>query len=222
MKTFKFSKREFLFLFVFFLHSYVLAQSFQTFEPKYRYYYGSIGKNQNTYYQFYVPANKMGVFTLKTRTTGSDFDMYAYSSSYMNTLIEKSSSYGTEPELIIIPVENYGRWIYVKINNDGGYGQYYFYAHHVNISAKFNEALILAIFEGILSSGNDVDDRNLSRGLNLAASFLKNSSLEDMTRSFLINELTSELRRELGYGPIPGFFVNFTVSIFDDITKNVW
>ncbi|WP_194972376.1 hypothetical protein [Aquiflexum lacus] len=205
---------------VFCLNCY--GQTFQTYETNIKYYYGSIDRGNSTFFKFYIPADQMAVFTLKTKSYGSDYDIYTYNSSNLGSVMEQSTNPENEPELIVMPVLNYGRWIYVKIQNYGNYGEYYFFAHNVDIGEKFGEALILAMLEGIFSTGNEVDDRDLSRGLNVASSILKNSSLEDASRSYILNELTNNLRKELGYGATAGFFVNFIVSLYDDILKNVW
>ncbi|WNJ20092.1 hypothetical protein [Pontibacter sp. G13] len=198
------------------------AQTFTTFDKQYRYYYGTMSKAENSYYRFYVPANEVGVLTLKTKTFGSDFDVYAYSSSNMAYSLGNSRSGGLEPELLILPVESSGRWVYVKIRNDGTSGQYHFYAHTVNVEEKFYQALFVALLEGILSTENDVDNRNISRGINVASSLLSNASLGDASRSFILNEITNALREEFGYGAVAGFVVSFVVSYYDDILKNVW
>jgi len=200
----------------------VFGQNFTAFDTQYRSYYNSISKGSNEYYSFYIPANEMGVLTLKSIGYGTDFDLYVYSSNSMSYLIEKSISGGNEIELITLEVKDYSRRVYVKVRNNGSYGKYKFYAHNIDIYEKLAEAVIMAILEGIFASGDDVNDRDLSRGLNLAASIVKNSSLGEATRSFILNELTRKLRAELGYGAVAGFFVTFIVSVYGDVLKNVW
>lgn len=198
------------------------SQNFQNFDTNYKFYYGSKYKNESTYFKFYIPAYEMGVFTLKSLNYNTDYDLYVYNSSSLSSVSNKSTNSGLKTELIMMPLENYGRWVYIQVKNDGNYGKFNFYAHNIDVRSKFLQAALVAIINGIFSNESEVDQRNISRGLNIGLSYINNSSLWESSKSFVLNELTNELREELGYGSVADFFVTFIVSIYGDALKNYW
>lgn len=222
-------KKFFLVLFLF-LAVCCNAQTSTLYSGEYA--YGTISSGRNTTWQYYVPANTMGVFTLKNKSEYSDFDVYIYSDEYQSYKIASGVNSGTNTELVTIPVYDYGRYVYIAVKNAGTYNaDYRLYPHHVDFVAilgeAFGEALLLNIVEALFDDGsstkeNDERKRNVGRASTLVFSTLKGENLGTTTKKMIINEITNELREEFGYGFWGDVFVSFGIGVVDDTYRNYW
>ncbi len=154
----------------------------------------------------------------------------------MSYSLNSGTNSGTRTELITIPIKNYGRYIYVKIKNSGySTSTYNFYPHFVDFVKKGEEALVEASAQYLLEEGlkwllgvkeknrnYEQQDRNVGRASTLIMSSLKGDNLGVMTKSMVINEITTELRKEFGYGFWGNLLVNYGIGIIDETYKNYW
>lgn len=201
-----------------------------------KYGYSTLSSSQTSYWQYYVPANTLGVFTLKNTSNSSDFDIYVYSSESMSYRLDAGTNSGTSTELVTVPIESYGRYIYIKIVNSGNYSSTYnFYPHFVDFAKKGEEALVEASAQYLIEEGlkwlfdikttdnnYDQNDKDVGRASAIIMSTLKGDDLGSMTKSVVINELTTALRDEFGYGFWGNLLVNYAIGITDDVYKNYW
>lgn len=200
------------------------------------YGYETLSSQKVSYWKYYVPANTMGVFTLKNKSKSSDFDIYIYSNESRTYLLKSGVNSGTTTELITVPVENYGRYVYIKIHNDGySSSKYNLYPHFVDFGKKGEEALIEASAQYLIeeslkwlfgieenSDNYNEQDRNVGRASTLILSTLKGDSLGEMAKSSVVNEITTKLRDEFGYGFWGDLLVNYAIGIVDETYKNYW
>jgi len=192
---------------------------------------GTLNSGEKTYWKYYVPAGTMAVFTLKNTSYVSDFDIYSYSDTKHNYLIESGENYGSTSELITMPLSDYGRYIYIKIENDGtSTAKYKLNAHYVDFIGLGEQAIVEAGAQYLIEEGlrfifdieddeEQFDDRDMSRASTLIMSGLKGDNLTETTKSLLINEVTSELRDEFGYGFWGDLFVNYGIGIINETYK---
>ncbi len=214
-----------------------IAQSFaQTFSylSSGHYGYGTLSAGSTTYWKVFVPAQTMGVFTLKNYSSTSDFDLYLYSSSSLEYSLGSGINNSTTTELITIPIKDYGRYVYVKIKNAGRYSsKYHFHSHTVDFIKKAEEALVDASAQYLLEEGikwlldiksSDQNysqkDRNVGRASTLILSALKNDNLGKATESFIINEITTAVRNEFGYGFWGNLMVNYGINVIREVYKH--
>jgi len=204
---------------------YTQAQDIISFDKQYTYYHGDLSPKSTIQYEYYIPAGEIGVFTLKSKYSGSgsDLDLYVYSS--YSTELGTSNTTGPQPEVVYIMPSDYGRHVNVRAENYENYtASYKFYAHSFNPYDKMIEAGIMSLVK-LLFSGEDSSweqKSNLDRGVNIANSIIRGYDLSTSTRSLMLNELSIGLQNELGYGALAEFVVDSVLLIFDDIYKYYW
>lgn len=209
------------------------AQSYEYLQNGY-YGHGYISSSNNSYWKYRIPANSMGVFTLKNPTNNSDLDIYIYNDSGRNYRLNYGNEPGSKTELVTVyNNSDYGKYVYIKIANAGDYRtKFQFYGHAVNLTEKAGEAIINAgvshLATNLLCWLADADcdsgtnSRNAGRAANVAVSLLKGEDFGSMTKGAIRNELTTELRNQLGYGFWGDFALNYTIDILDDVYRNYW
>jgi hypothetical protein len=167
-----------------------------------------------------VPANIMGVFTLKNYTSGSDVDIYVFDANSGQQL-NKGENNGTQTELVTTPVFNRATDVTVKIVNRGEPARYRLQTHRVNLGYKFGVALLETMLTCSLERGNS-RDRTASRAVTTISSIFQGSNFGGVAQDVMINELTSSLKEQFGYGCFGDFVVNFSVSTLRDVYKNYY
>ncbi|AFY57349.1 hypothetical protein Riv7116_4941 [Rivularia sp. PCC 7116] len=181
------------------------------------YYHQRLNSKGIARYQYKIPANSFGVFTLKNHSRRSDFDIYVYDSSN-GKLLTEGKSYGTKTELVITQPVGRDRYAYIKVLNYGSRtSRYKLYANYVNPGTKF-----LIAFAGIpfCSSARNINDRTSSRVITGISSMLQGSDFGGVARDVFINELTMEMRKQFGYGCMGEIAVNWVVSMAKGFYRN--
>jgi hypothetical protein len=167
-----------------------------------------------------VPANTVGVFTLKNDTSGSDVDIYVYDVNSGQRL-NKGENNGTQTELVTTPVFDRSTDVTVRIVNRGEPAQYQLKTHSVNLGHKFGIAFVETMLTCSLERGNS-RDRTASRTVTTISSMLQGSNLGGVAQDVMINELTSSLKEQFGYGCLGDLVVNFSVSTLKEVYKNYY
>lgn len=215
--------------------AYTSSSSYTQLQNGY-YGHGNISSGQYSYYKYYVPQGKMAVFTLKNTSKTSDVDLYLYTDAAGKNFLNKGANGGTKKELISISPSSYGRYVYIKVKNDGSSGtKYKLNAHTVDFAElageAFGEALVTTALEeglkwllGVEENNHNYDEneRNISRASNVILSGIKGENLGNTTKSFFINELTSEIKDEFGTGFWGNLAVNYSIKTADEIYKYYW
>ncbi|WP_414541706.1 hypothetical protein [Nostoc sp. CCY0012] len=197
------------------------AQEFTEFEHQNnRYYYETLNPQGVTYYKYKVPAYSFGVFTLKNHSRISDFDIYIYDYSGGWKLLGKGENTGVKTELVTTPMVSQDRYAYIKIVNYGSQAsQYLFYANHVTPAKNFGitlaETIIICSLEG-----KNIDSGTSSGLVTGISSILQGNNLAGLNRDLFINGMTSNIRKQFGYGCSGDFAVNWVVSMIKDVYRN--
>lgn len=181
------------------------------------YYHQRLNSKGVARYQYKIPANTFGVFTLKNHSRRSDFDIYIYDSSN-GKLLSKKDELGIQTELVITPFFTKNKDVIIKIVNYGSKtSRYKLYANYVNPGTKFLIALAGVPF---CSSAQNVDDRASSRVFTTMSSILQGNNFGGVAKDVLINEVTMEMKKQFGYGCTGEVMVNWGVSMFKGFLRN--
>jgi hypothetical protein len=197
------------------------AQEFTEFKHQNdRYYFQTLNSQGVAYYKYKVPAYSFGVFTLKNHSRISDFDVYIYDYTTGWRLLNKGENTGVTTELVTTPMISQDRYAYIKIVNYGSQpSQYHFYANHVTPMKNFAIALAETMIICSLERRN-IDSDISSRGVTAVSSILQGNNFAGLGRDLVINEITSNMRKQFGYGCTGDFAVNGVVSIVKDVYRN--
>lgn len=181
------------------------------------YYHQNLNSKGIARYQYKIPANTFGVFTLKNHSRRSDFDIYVYDSSN-GKLLSKEDELGTQTELVITPFFTENKDVIIKVVNYGSQtSRYKLYANYVNPGTKFLIALAGFPF---CSSARNVNDRISSRVFTTMSSILQGNNFKGVAKDVLINEVTMEMKKQFGYGCTGEVMVNWGVSMFKGFLRN--
>lgn len=192
---------------------------------------GELSSTESTHYKYYIPANKQGVFTLKNTSGRSDLDLFVYSSSSEVRKIDSGTKGGTKTELLIISGGAHGGYAYLKIKNvDKRSTSFKLNAHYISFEEKLAEAIVTAGLEaiaetfiswlaGVDSSSNENSSKNANRAANIAVSAMMGADLGDVGKNAMINEITREIRSEMGYGFWADFAVKYSIGILSDVYR---
>ncbi len=180
------------------------------------------------YYKFYVSSDELAVFTLKNLNSESDFDLYVYSDPGLGRLIGKSEITGTGTEREIISQS--GQYVYLKVVNYGdSFSRFKLYSHEIDFFELAKDALVDTAAEEILSavlkSIFDVEDddseaeQNVGRAATVIMGVFQDKNIAEIGADLLLNEITSRIRDELGYGFWGSFAVNLATSFVKEIYR---
>lgn len=182
------------------------------------YFQRTLNSRYATYYKYKVPAYTFGVFTVKNHSRRSDFDVFVRDRS--GNLLSKGRNSGTQTELAVTQPFEQDRYVYIQIANDGSQAsQYRFYANYVSPMNKF----AIAFTETAIVCGlerDNIPNQTSSRVVTGISSMLQGNKLGGVTVDLLINELTDNMRNQLGYGCLGDFAVNWGVSIVTGFYRN--
>lgn len=197
------------------------AQEFTEFEHQNnRYYYETLKSQGVTYYKYKVPAYSFGIFTLKNHSRMANFDIYIYDDTGEWKLLAKGANTGVTTELVTTPIISQNRYVYIQIVNQGSQpSQYLFYANHVTPGKNF----VIALAETVIICGlekQNISSQTSSRVVTGISSILQGNNLAGFSRDLLINEITSSIRQQFGYGCTGDFAVNWGVSMIKDVYRN--
>lgn len=197
------------------------AQQIQITEFKHqnnRHYHQTLNPGGEAYFKYQIPANTIGVFTLKNQSRRANFDIYIYNSS--GKQLNQGKNSGVRTELVTTPMVPSNQYAYISIVNYGSQpSEYHFYANYVSPANRFGIALI----ENSLTCRQEVENnrnRASSRVVTGMSSILQGNNLAGLGQNLLINEVTNEIRNQLGYGCVADFFVNWGVSMVSGIYRN--
>lgn len=181
------------------------------------YYYQLLNSQNFADYRYRVPANTLGIFTLKNNSRRSDFDIYVYEGN--GRLIAQGVKGGTQTELVITPILSWDRYVYIRVINSGSQAsQYHLYANYISPINRFGIELAKTVL--LCNPNQSNNNQNLSRGLTVLSSVIQGDSLDRLTLNLAINELTDGMRRHFGYGCAGDLMVNWGVSIIQGIYRN--
>jgi hypothetical protein len=207
-----------------FLFQVIFAYGFEAMYSNYGYGESLAGGNTR-YYKYYISSGRISVFTLKNLSSGSDFDLYLYSDEGMNNLVGKGSNSGTKSELEVISQENYGRYVYIKVKNYGNeYASYKLYAHEIDFVKILTDSLLetaaISLLKQLFSSDDDSeeDTRNKARAATVIFSAISGKNLGEIGEELLINEVTTAIQEELGYG----FWGDYAVSCATNFIRTIY
>jgi len=199
---------------------------------KNHYYNQGLSKNDSICYSYHIYSQKIPVFTLKQDGySDADFDIFIYDYSDLSGRLGSGIKSGSKSELVTLSYQNSSNYVYVKIKNVGsGYGKFNLYIHEIDISQKIADTLaqstiqagVELILEGLFDvneNSNTSAKRNISRGSTAIMSYLNNQNLSDTSKNLMINELTTKIQEEFGYGFTGKLLVNFAVSIIRDMYR---
>ena len=204
------------------------------FIPSTQYGNDDLAAGKNAYLECYVPANTLGVFTLKNKSATSDLDIYIYADEKMYSNIGSGLNSGITTELVTVPIESHGRLVYIKLVNKGrSTARYNFYPHNVNIIKKGEEALIEAGAEYLLSEGlkwifginegsqnYSANNKNAGQASAIIISALKGNNLGAQSKYSTLNKVSLSLKAEFGNSFWGNVFVNFANNILTDVYQN--
>ncbi|MFT5890437.1 MAG: hypothetical protein ACI9Y7_000529 [Dokdonia sp.] len=181
--------------------------------PHGNYGHATLVPNQYSYWKYYIPSGSEAIFTLKNKSSTSNFDIYIYSDENYKSLIKSGVNSGIRTELISMPSKVYNRYVYIKLKNNGNVNSIYnLHAHFLDFEEIIGEAFVEAgaqyLIEGALKSLFGIEDNDhksdsekyVSRASSLILSYMKNENLGATSKNLAINELQSELRSAFGYG----------------------
>ena len=179
------------------------------------YYHQNLNSKGVARYQYKIPANTFGVFTLKNSSGRSDFDIFVYDSSN-GKLLSKEDNLGTQTELVVTQLFTENKDVIIKVVNYGSQtSRYKLYANYVNPATKF-----LIAVAGVPFCNPEGNDKISSRIFTSLSSILQGKDVGGVAKDVLINEVTMEMRNQFGYGCTGEFMVNWGVSIFKGFLRN--
>lgn len=181
------------------------------------YYYQVLNSQNLADYKYKVPANTLGVFTLKNNSRRSDFDIYVYDGN--GRLLNQGVKNGTETELVITQMVSWDRYAYIRIINRGSQpSRYHFYANHVSPINRFGIELAKTVLTCDPKQNNS--NQNLSRGITVLSSIIQGDSLGNLASNLVIGELTDSMRKQFGYGCAGDLMVNWGISMVQGVYRN--
>jgi hypothetical protein len=184
-------------------------------------------------WRYKVPANMLSVFTLKNATGYSDFDIYVYADEAMTSQLNSGTNSGTQTELITIPIQEYDRYVYVKVVNAGNvYSVYNLYPHAMDFQEIAKEAFVETSEDAVVDwflnalAGNDNKSnedpekgRNMGRAMTIFKSALQGKNFGGISKDLAINEISTRLKDACGNSFAGNFLVNFSIKIVGDMYK---
>ncbi len=181
-------------------------------------YFRQVLKSRNyTDYWYKIPANTLGVFTLKNNSRRSNFDIFV--SDKNSKMLGQGLSPGVQTELVVTPIYGRDRYAYIRIINRGSQAsQYQLYANYVSPFNKFAIELAKTVITCNPNTKND--DSNFSRVMTTLSGIIQGSSFANLTLDLIINEFTNSMRKQFGYGCTGDFMVNWGVSMVRGIYRN--
>jgi len=190
---------------------------FLIYDKRYKNYYGTIEGQYTIYYRYYVPPGEIGVLTLRNGSNTSDFDLFVYSDKQMNKLLSSGKHRGSTTERNVISPQKQGRYVYIKILNDGTRSsKFKLFCHDINPKEKFAIALIEVALAEAIDPGND----NVVRAIGALSSVMQGNDLGGVSRDAIITEVRIAIRKELGHGPIADVMIGTIAGIITDIYKH--
>ncbi len=179
------------------------------------YYHQNLNSKGVGHYQYKIPANTFGVFTLKNNSGRSDFDIYVYDSNNGKLLAQGQNS-GTQTELVVTQPVAVDKYAYIKVINYGSQtSRYRLYANYVNPANKFLIALAQVPF-----CNPEQNDKTSSRVFTTISSILQGNDVGGVAKEVFINEVTMEMKKQFGYGCTGEFMVNWGVSMVRGFYRN--
>ena len=179
------------------------------------YYHQNLNSKGVARYQYKIPANTFGVFTLKNSSNRSDFDIFVYDFSN-GKLLSKEDNLGTQTELVVTQLFTENKDVIIKVVNYGSQtSRYKLYANYVNPATKF-----LIAVAGVPFCNPKRNDKTSSRIFTSLSSILEGKDVGGVAKDVLLNEVTMEMRNQFGYGCTGEFMVNWGVSIFKGFLRN--
>ncbi len=210
-----------------FLPSVVFAKCVTTDDAKSGYYYTlESSKKSDFCYKRYLSSNLLTVVTLKHISGNSDFDVEVYSNNTFGKASYVSNSSGAKSELLVLPMSDYSKNIYIRVvNHSGTQGKYQLYVHQIDIGEIFGEAMAVTGLEyiaeafiseifGVTQNSSDRAQADANRAAVALVSGLQGNSLSNTTETMLINEIR---REAVGNGFVSSFIVNFGVTLVRNI-----
>jgi hypothetical protein len=194
------------------------SQNWTTFEHQNnRYYYNTLSSQNVAYYRYEVPAMTIGVFTIKNKSGRADFDVYVFEDPQGNKLIAKGENSGSDTELVITPLAETTKYVYVVIVNAGSSSaKYHFFANYVSPINRFMKVALTTP----LSCDNNGSDEWRSRSVAAITSLLEGNDIGGLTQDVVINEITDKIRKEFGYGCFGDFLVNYAIDMVQGVLRN--
>jgi hypothetical protein len=181
-------------------------------------YYHEVLNSQNfADYRYRVPANTLGVFTLKNNSGRSDFDIFLYEGN--GRQIAQGINNGTQTELLTTPLLSQDRYIYLRVINRGSQtSRYHLYANYISPINRFG--IELAKTALLCNPNQNNSNQNLSRGITVLSSIVQGESLGNLALNLAISELTDNMRKQFGYGCAGDLMVNWGVSMVQGVYRN--
>jgi len=221
-------------LFIFFLSTTVFGQkTINTLNHGY-YAHGTLSPNDYSVWKYYIPNGDVGVFTLKNTASTSDLDIHIDSDQGLNYKLDAGTNNRTKTELVTLSTSYSGRYVYLKIKNEGRYvTKFKLNAHQIDLFELGQNAVLDAAGQYVIEEGlkwlfgvednsSQIDSRNIQRASNVILSGLKGQNLGSTTKSLVKQELTTELRDQFGYGFVGNFCVSYSVDVLDEVYKYYW
>ena len=181
------------------------------------------GSQKESFY-YHVEAGHLPVFTLKRSSGFSDFDLYLYSDQNRIYQLDSSTNSGYQTELIALEPVDYDRYVYIDVKNYGAQrATYNLYVHQVPLIERLGEVFARTVLENLIEVALLGDDpteqaeRNASRATTLLMAALQDHDLGETSLDLLLNEFTTALRQEMGYGFWGDFMVNYVVTVIREI-----
>lgn len=182
------------------------------------YFQRTLNSRYATYYKYKVPAYTFGVFTVKNHSRRSDFDVFVR--DYSGNLLTKGQYSGKQTELVATQPFERDRYVYIQIVNYGSQAsKYRFYANYVSPMNKFGWAFAETAIKCGLEKDN-TRNQTSSRVVTGISSILQGNKLGGVAQDLLINELTDNMRNQLGYGCVGDLAVNWGVSTLRGFYRN--
>ena len=201
------------------------AQYIHTIEAS-EYYTVNTSTRGTYYYKKYIPSGTLPVVTLKWNGGTADYNMYVYSDRNFKRLIQSGVNRGARNELQVLPVEDYGRYVYIRVDNiSKSKGYYDLYVDSIDLVDVMGEAfadtgdtyMIEESIKFILDandSSNDATQANANRAAIRLVSSIQGNDLANVSQSLLINEIQKTFQ---GDEFLASFMVNFGITLVNKI-----
>jgi hypothetical protein len=178
-------------------------------------------------YKRYIHSGYLTVVTLKHKEGKGDYDVRVFSDSGFGNKISSSTATGAKSELLVLPIQEHSKYLYIYVNNyTDQYGKYEIYVHQIDLGELVGEALALSGVEylaeafirelfGVDEQSSSSDQNDANRAAVGLVSQLQGKSLSDTTEGLLINEVRRAFAGDNSF--VSAFMANFGTSLVKNI-----
>ncbi|MFT6338145.1 MAG: hypothetical protein ACI86M_000869 [Saprospiraceae bacterium] len=176
--------------------------------------------NEERYFKFYIPKNENGPLTIKGTIDQKRVSLVLWCDNVDCTNSLLLNNAGTK--IIDIKASKQDRVVYFKLKNIGDAREVQkIFTNTYDIQKILVEAGIQNIIENMTDANSGSDSYRMDIGslVNLSNSYLRNATDDELSKSFLMNEIMTDLQSEVGTGPFATYLLDVCSLVLHEQLK---